>query len=379
MLFMEILPLLLYGSKNRMIKYIVILVILISGVAWWQGWIPLSQSPRVNDRDLPTDAAVRATIAPELTLSGEVKPAFQVDIKPEIGGKIRKIHVIPGQSVKKGDPLVTIDDTDILNDRAAVDAEIEGARLGLGKMRGNFERSRQLHERKLLSEEVFANILADYQMAENDLEKSLRRRQTVEDRLAKTRVISPFDGTILEIPVTEGQVVVGAASVNSGTNLMTFADLSSLLLISHINQLDANKISLGREMILKSPASGGGTASAEINFIAPLATIKNNIKGFEVRGVINRNDANLKPGVSVSVRIPLDKASNVVAVPITAVFEQEGSKVAYIMKDGKPERRKVKVGVIDSTLAEIQSGINEGDEVLLVVPPSAEPAKKKKS
>jgi len=192
-------------------------------------------------------------------------------------------------------------------------------------------------------------------------------------------VNSPFDGTILEIPVTEGQGVVGAASVNSGTSLMTFADLSSLLLITHVNQLDANKISFGREMVLKSPASGGGTASAEINFIAPLATIKNNIKGFEVRGIINRNEAGLKPGVSVSVRIPLDKASNVVAVPITAVFEQEGAKVVYVLKDGKPERRKVKVGVIDSSLAEIQSGINEGEEVIIVAPPDAAPAKKKKS
>jgi hypothetical protein len=81
----------------------------------------------------------------------------------------------------------------------------------------------------------------------------------------------------------------------------------------------------------------------------------------------------------VSVRIPLDKASNVVAVPITAVFEQEGAKVVYVLKDGKPERRKVKVGVIDSSLAEIQSGINEGEEVLLVAPLDAAPAKKKKS
>ena len=362
-----------------MIKYIVALVLVISGVAWRLGLIPVSEGGKANEKALPTEAVVRATIAPELTLSGEVKPAFQVDVKPEIGGKIRRIHVIPGQVVKKGETLVTIDDTDILNDRAAIDTEIDGARLGLGKTRGNFERSRQLYDRKLLSEEVFSNLLADYQMAENDLEKSLRRRQTVEDRLAKTRVNSPFDGTILEIPVTEGQVVVGAASVNSGTSLMTFADLSSLLLITHVNQLDANKISFGREMVLKSPASGGGTASAEINFIAPLATIKNNIKGFEVRGIINRNEAGLKPGVSVSVRIPLDKASNVVAVPITAVFEQEGAKVVYVLKDGKPERRKVKVGVIDSSLAEIQSGINEGEEVLLVAPPDAAPAKKKKS
>lgn len=350
-----------------MMKYIVLLIFLATAVLWWMGWIP-SLNRNHEEKPILTAKAIRTDITPELPLSGEVKPAFQVDVKPEIGGKIQKIHVIPGQSVKKGDLLVTIDDTDLMNERAAADAEIEGAQLGLQKVRGNYDRARQLHERKLLSEEVFANLEADYQIALNTLEKSNRRRQTVDDRLAKTRVVAPFDGTILEIPVNEGQVVVGAASVNSGTSLMTFADLSSLLIISQVNQLDANKLTLGQEVVLNCPSSKNADASAKINFIAPLATVKNNIKGFEVRGMIEKNGVGLKPGLSVRVRVPLEKAIDVVAVPLTAVFEQKNEKVAYVLEDGKTERREVTVGVIDNELAEIRSGLKEGEDVLLVEP-----------
>ena len=362
-----------------MTKYlsVVIAVFALAGTAFYQGWPPFSRAEKAED--FPTAKARLADIAPELPLAGEVKPSLQVDVKPEIGGKIRRILVTPGQSVKKGELLVTIDDTDLLNERAAAETEIEGARLNMEKTKGNFTRARQLHERKLLSEEEFVNMMADFQIQENGLDKALRRRQTVDDRLSKTRVLAPFDGTVLEIPVSEGQVVVGAASVNSGTSLMTFADLSSLLIISQVNQLDAPKLSLGQELLLKSPDSNESTASAKVQFIAPLASVKNNIKGFEVRGIIDRNDAQLKPGVSVSVRLALSKANGVVAVPLTAVFEHKGRKVAYVLENGIPVRREVTVGAIDSDNVEIQSGIREGEDVLLVEPPEPSGNSPKKS
>lgn len=362
-----------------MTKYLsaLVVVLVLAGVAYQKGWPPFSKPG--DQVDYPTVRARVSDIAPELLLAGEVKPSLQVDVKPEIGGKIRRIHVAPGQSVKKGDLLVTIDDTDLLNERAAADTEIEGAKLTMEKSQGNFIRARQLHERKLLSEEEFLNIQADYQIDENGLDKSMRRRQTVDDRLSKTRVLAPFDGTVLEIPVTEGQVVVGAASVNSGTSLMTFADLSSLLIISQVNQLDAPKVTLGQELILQAPDSEEATATATVRFIAPLASVKNNIKGFEVRGLIENNAAGLKPGVSVTVRLALPKATSVVSVPITAVFENHGQKVAYVMEEGTPERREISVGEIDSQDVEIRSGIHEGEDVLLVEPRSDSKTRSKKS
>ena len=362
-----------------MTKYLsaAVLVFILAGTAFYKGWPPFSPVDKIED--FPTAKARRADIAPELLLAGEVKPSLQVDVKPEIGGKIRRIHVTPGQSVKKGDLLVTIDDTDLLNERAAAETEIEGARLTMGKSKGNFDRAAQLHERRLLSEEEFLNMMADLRIEENGLDKALRRRQTVDDRLSKTRVLAPFDGTVLEIPVSEGQVVVGAASVNSGTSLMTFADLSSLLIISQVNQLDASKVSLGQALILQSPDSSQSTASAKVHFIAPLASVKNNIKGFEVRGLIDSNEAELKPGVSVSVRLALPKASGVVAVPLTAIFENAGKKVAYVLEEGKPVRRAVTVGTIDANDAEIQSGIRDGEDILLVEPPDTTKKASKKS
>ena len=155
---------------------------------------------------------------------------------------------------------------------------------------------------------------------------------------------------------------------------MTLADLSRLLISAHVNQLDAGKLSPGQRMTVTPPDGNPGqadqskAAEAYVSFIAPLATVKNNIKGFEVTGVLEGAGHGLKPGVSVSMAIPLGTAENVLAVPVTAVFEEKGTKVVYVPGKSGPERREVAIGLSDLSLVEIQSGLSEGEEVLLAKP-----------
>lgn len=311
----------------------------------------------------------RRDISPILMLSGEVSPAFQIDVKPEIGGRVAGIHVSSGQKVKQGDPLLTIDPRDLLNERAGAEAEVEGARLELEKSQGNYERARQLFQKNLLSQEEFKNLEADFKIVQNELERSLRRLQMVDDRLSKTRILAPFDGTVLEVLVSEGQVVVGAASVNSGTSLMTLANLSRLLISTHVNQLDASRISVGDELAVIAPNTGEEGLPARIESIAPLATVKNNIKGFAVTGSLDGAGQGLKPGVSVSMRVPVGHAKGVLSVPLTSVFEEGGEKVVYVSTDDGIERRVVGIGLSDSWRVEITKGLSEGEEVLTEKPP----------
>ena len=339
----------------------------LSAVAWWSGLLEPADSGK-NPSVQATATAKRTDVEPYLLLSGEVTPAFQVEVKPEVGGKVKRIHVVAGQQVSKGDALVTIDDTDLMNEKAAAETEIEGARLSVEKNRGNYNRAQALFKEKLISKEVFANLEADFRISENTLEKAERKLQTVNDRLSKTRIMAPGDGTILDVFVNEGQVVVGAASVNSGTQLLSFADLTRLLIYAHVNQLDAGRLSVGQEMGIRFAEDDAAGAKARIEFIAPVATVKNNIKGFEVQALILDNAGRLKPGMSVSMDVQVGRADKVVTVPVSAVFKDKDDKVVYVRKGGEVERRKVAVGLIDMSKAEIKSGLEEGEEILLIEP-----------
>lgn len=346
----------------------------LTAFAAWRGWLHIPEAKAEASPNSTATATVN-DVEPKLLLSGEITPAFQVEVKSEVGGKVKKISVVPGQTVAKGDELATIDDTDLLTEKASAQTEIEGAELAVAKTRGNYDRAHALFDQKLISKEVFANLEADFKISENTLEKAKRKLQTVDDKLSKTRILSPGTGTILDVNVNEGQVVVGAASVNSGTVLLLFADLSRLLINAHVNQMDAGRLTVGQEMTIRFSDDDADKIQANIEFIAPIATVKNNIKGFEVQAVIQDNQNRLKPGMSVSMDVPVGHANKVVTVPVAAVFKEKDQKVVYVRKGTEVQRRVVSVGLTDMSRAEIKSGLEEGEEILLVDPTSVPPGK----
>lgn len=302
-------------------------------------------------------------------ISGDVAPAFQLEVKPEVGGKLKALHVEPGSVVKEGDILCEIDDRDLLTERDSALTEIDGAKLEVDKNERNWARGQDLFESKLISREVFDNLTSEVDLAKNSLTKAQRKLQLVDDRLRKTKVVAPNDGTVLTVPVIEGQVVIAAASVNSGTTLMTIANLSKLLVETHINQVDVARLSVNQGVKLKAESLRDASMEAKISFIAPVATVKNNVKGFQVQALIEKPDARLRPGMTVSMSVPIARADAAVTVPISAVFKGEGgSKVVYVRNGESSEKRKVKIGVTNVDYAQILNGVEEGEEILLIEP-----------
>jgi RND family efflux transporter MFP subunit len=351
-----------------------IIIFLFAGLAVVGGglWFALSRiSLADKDDEVPANLlakAERRDLDSKLLLSGEVIPAFQVDVKSEVGGKVKELRVEVSQHVKRGDLLAVIDDRDLLTEKRSAETAIEGAQLTVDKNQGNYDRAKALFEEKLISKEVYANLEADLMISKNALEKAQSTLQSVNDRLNKTRIIAPSDGTVLDIAVNEGQVVSAAASVNSGTTLMTFADLDRLLIDTHVNQMDVSKLTPGESVFVNMQGDDANIVKARVEFVAPLATVKNNIKGFQVQALIEDAKTPLKPGMSVSMTVPVGAARKAVSVPIAAVFKQDNDRVVYVRKGNTTERRRVSVGLTNMSYAEITGGLNEGEEILLVEP-----------
>jgi RND family efflux transporter MFP subunit len=304
-----------------------------------------------------------------VVVSGDVLPASQLDVKAEVGGRIKKLNVLPGDTVKEGEVLVEIDDRDILTERDSAITEIEGANLTVDKMKKNYERALDLFKQKLISQEAYDNLGSELAIAKNSLSKAERKKQLVEDKLSKTKVIAPGNGTVLVVPVVEGQVIIAAASVNSGSTLMTIADLSRLLVETHVNQVDVAKLAVKQDVKLTAESIKDEEMAAVVAFIAPVASVKNSVKGFTVKAIIEKPSPRLRPGMSVQVTIPVAHAEDVVAVPIHAVFRGEGnSRVVYVRNGDKTERRVVKVGVSNTDFAQIIQGLQEGEQILLAEP-----------
>jgi RND family efflux transporter MFP subunit len=352
-------------------KRIILILLLVLAAAG--GWYRSTHRGTTSETEVFAEKflarAEKRDLASSVEVSGDVTPAFQLDVKPEVGGKLKALHVEPGDTVKEGDVLVEIDDTDLLSEKDSALTEIEGAKLEMEKTRKNFERAKELFDQKLISREVFDNLSSELAVDENNLVKTQRKLQLVDDRLRKTKVLAPMDGTVLTAPVIEGQVVIAAASVNSGTTLMTIANLSKLLVETHINQVDVARLEPNQSVKLSVDSLKDAKMDAKISFIAPVATIKNSVKGFQVQALIEKPNARLRPGMTVNISIPIASATDVVSVPISAVFRGDGNKkVIYVRNGENTERREVKIGVTSTDYVQVIKGVDDGEEILLVEP-----------
>lgn len=332
----------------------------------------------------PTTALVSSrNISFAISAAGEITPAEQVSVRPEVSGRIDQLPVDIGDRIKKGAILFTLDDTDLQTEKSQRQIEIEGAklqatgaRLTMEKTELNFNRTKELYDRKLLSQEVFDNTKLELDVARNqhdisrnNLERSQKTLQIVEDKLAKTKITAPFDCTILTRPVSVGQAVSGASGVNSGTEVLTIADLGELIINAHINQADVTRMSVDQKVEIEVEAVAGLKLIGRLDRIAPQATIKNGIKGFSTR-IIVKNDENsgVRPGMTANLNIPLQSADNVIAVPLAAVFTDQGSRFAYVQQGDKFVRAAISVGVSDYDFAEVTKGLQGGETVSLVTP-----------
>ena len=367
------------SSIETMNKWIVILLVL--GVGGFFGYkkLPDLKASKANSEGaghIATAVAERKDIRFSVKAAGEIGPAEQVSVRPEINGKIDELPVDLGDRVKKGDLLVKLDDKELQQQRASLVTEIERAKLQLTQAERNFKRAKELHEANLISQEVFENTKTEFDLARNALDRSQRELDILDERLTKTKISAPFDCTILTRPVSIGQAVSGSGGFNSGTEVLTIADLNSMVINAHINQADVTRLKPNQDVDVAIEAVSGLTLTGRVERIAPQATIKNNIKGFAVRILLKDVGDKVRPGMTANITIPVSSADNVLSVPLAAVFTDRnpdtGVSEHYVYVEdegtGAYERRPVQVGVSDLFVAEIQDGLQSGETVLLEQP-----------
>ena len=370
--------------KNGIIA-LVLLIGVGAGATW--AWNKFSDEIRSANAQPVREIAVpvtRQTIESNVEVSGDIEPVVKVEVKAEVSARILKLNVILGGTVEQGQVLVELDDQELRTQKESAELEIAGAKMQVEKAIRDAERNQKLFAKTLVTQQELSDSTTAKDLAVNALQRSQKSLQTVNDKLDKTKVLAPIAGVVLDLPVVQGQVVVAAASVNSGTALMTLADLKRLLISTHVNQVDVARLKPGMPMLFTVDSLPGKKMTGRIDNIAPTATIVKNIKGFTVEMLIENPDPALRPGMTADLIVPVTRAENVLSVPLSAVFsEPDGSKVCFVQKTDKDgvktsEKRTVEIGLSDTDHVEIVSGVQENESIMLVRPGPAVLTSKRK-
>jgi multidrug efflux system membrane fusion protein len=301
-----------------------------------------------------TVAQAKSEVVPNLVMAvGDLAAVHQVNVVPDVPGRVTEIMFTAGASVRGGSPLVQLFDGPEQGDLANYKAQATGASLAL-------DRAKQLAARQFGPQSTVDAAQATYDQANAGIAKT-------EAIISQKLVRAPFDGELGVRHVEVGQYLT------AGTQIVTLTDLSVLYANFTVPEKGSAALQVGQTVRVAVDAYPGRTFEGMINAIEP--QIAADTRNIRVQATLENPDKILKPGMFATITVVLPDKPPVVTVPETAVdYTLYGDSVFLITEkkedDGKTSltavRTFVRTGNRVQGRAEVLSGLKEGDRVVAV-------------
>ena len=350
-----------------MIVVVIIVVVVVSVTG------KKNTTEQAGAKKTPTAVAKIGDISIVLDEVGEIRPVKEVSVKSKLSGRISKMFVEEGEAIHVGDIIAEIEpDMAQAQTLSRIKSTLKTTEINLENAQKDYESSKELFDKSLISDEEWRDAQNALKLGQISYDSALEQYQLVEEigiTEKNMKVTAPVSGMIINKNVEEGEMVVSSESYSGGTVLITIADLSQMIILTDINEVDIGKISLGRDAKITIDAFPDKKYSGKIIHISPMAAIaSNNIRTFQVKVSIEENLKDLRPGMSANVTIIGKTRNEVITIPIQAIFQDDdGNDVVYIVKsDTLITASIVKTGINDLQKVEIVEGVAEGDTISLV-------------
>jgi membrane fusion protein (multidrug efflux system) len=274
---------------------------------------------------------------------GTLRADESVVMRPEINGRLVKIHFQEGQRVQQGDPLFTLD-------AGVAQAAVNEAQVNLASARRVHERASDLGAKQLLSQ-------SEQDAALVGLSVSQARLASARAQLDKTVLVAPFGGVIGLREVSVGEVV------SPGQALVNLVRLDPMEVDFSLPENELSLVSVGQPVTVVVDALNGLSVKGEVTAIEPVIDI--NTRSAKVRASVANPDYTLRPGLFARVTLGVgDAAAMAIIIPEQALLQQGDTRYVYLVRDGKAVRAEVSTGQRLPGRVAITSGLKAGDEVI---------------
>ena len=313
------------------------------------------------------------TLDTKTVATGKLNPEEEIELKPQVSGIVEKILVEEGDFVQKGDLIAKI--RVVPNEQALVSAKsrIKTAKLSLDNSKKLFNRNKALYNKGVISEQDFENnelnlnqAKENYAQAQNDYQ-IIKQGSLLGGSAANTNIVAQISGTILEIPVREGDQVIESNNFNAGTTIATVADMSQMIFEGKVDESEVGKLEEGEGITVILGALDEKSFPAKLNFIAPKGIEENGAVQFKIKAVVSVDPTvKIRAGYSANAEIDIESKDSVMAIKEALLqFNRitEEPFVEVMVKDGVFIKKNVETGLSDGINVEIIDGINEGDNI----------------
>ncbi|HMS63708.1 MAG TPA: efflux RND transporter periplasmic adaptor subunit [Ignavibacteria bacterium] len=364
-----------------------------------------------------TEKIIPRNITQLVTATGKIQSEIEVNISSEISGEIISLPFKEGEEVKKNDLVVKIKQDayspQIQEQNASIavaESNLKLSEVTLRKFKLELDRIKELNSKGLASQSDLDNAQINYDQTLAQINTNtaqINQQRTGMSRInydiSKTTIYSPINGTVTQLNNETGEKVLGTVS-NQGSNILTISDLSKMECQVEVGETDVAFVRLGDTAKIEIDAYPDKVFNGYVYEIANTASstgqgTQDEVVNFIVKIRILNNDVDLRPGMSCTVDIEVEKKMNVLSVPIQSVTtrdetmnnklltgesdekeeENENLKreseekmmkrikpkeVVFIIDNSTSKKVEVKTGISDDSYIEIVEGLNEGQEVV---------------
>ena len=341
-----------------------------------------------------TESGTRGNVEKTVVASGSVESVNEVDVGAQASGKITKLYAKLGQEIKKGEIIADIDSTTQINTlntkKAALvsyQAQLKAKKTAYDVALSSYNRLSKLYTQKATSldslntaKSTLDNAKAEMEAIEANIKQAEIEVNTAETNVGYTKITAPMDGTVISVPVSEGQTV----NANQTTpTIVTIADLSKMKIKPEISEGDITKVKAGQEVSFTILSDSQTVYHSVIDSVDPANTTTSDSSStssstssssssttsaiyYYANVLIDNPDRTLRIGMTTENNIKIANAKDVLLVSNMAIQKRDGKSFVNVLNDkNQPEQREVETGVQNDFKTEIKSGLNEGEKVIV--------------
>lgn len=366
-------------TKKIILIAVAILVVVGAGIWFFTG------SPAQHKVAYATATVSKGDISNSVTATGTIEPVTEVEVGTQVSGIIDKIYVDYNSTVTQGQLIAEMDRSTLQSELASQQATYDGAQAEYEYQKKNYQRSKGLHDKSLISDTDYEQALYNYQKAKSSYDSSKASLAKAERNLSYATITSPIDGVVISRDVEAGQTV--ASGFETPTLFTIAADLTQMQVVADVDEADIGGIEEGQRASFTVDAYPNdvfegvvtqvrlGDASSSSSTTSSSSTVVT----YEVVISAPNPDLKLKPRLTANVTIFILDKKDVLSVPNKALrFVPEKPLIGKedIVKDCHADHKlwtregttftahPVEVGISNGVSTEIVSGIAEGTKVI---------------
>jgi RND family efflux transporter MFP subunit len=357
------------GKFRRLRKTIVALVViaaLLGGLFFLKDYL----NPGIEVQLVTASMTSPAQASAVLTASGYVVARRKAAVASKGTGTLVYLGVEEGDKVKKGQVIARLENSDVIATLQRNRENLRVAEADLNDARTSLERLRTLLREGMIAQAEYDVAEARYKRVVATIEAAKFAVREAEVAVENTRIIAPFDGTVLKKNADVGEIVAPlAGAASSRAAVVTIADMSSLEVEADVSEANITRVSPNQGCEIRLDAYPAQSYGGYVANIVPTADRAKATVMVKIR--FKEYDQRVLPDMSAKITFLAKDAAHTaqsnqpfLALPAPAVATPDGRPVVYKVRDGRAVEHPVVVGRRIGTLVEITQGVKEGEKVI---------------